>query len=273
MKNEKRIGLMLVEDPDDTLSTLCFFLNGTLDRDVFAEEFIKLKRKKTDVFFQNKDMTDSNIDAHFYTLTTFYFFIKNENKKYQLSPSAIKLCNFKKDGNWRDYQTLLSKMLLDNDRKGKVYQEFIKFVESKRTKQEIFEKFKIIPSKTLIAWSKHAGLIIEYKELITIFHYKDIKPSLAEFKTVFISFYKESDQTKIFGIRNIYVPIGELRFYICSKFGMTKKEFDEYLTKLLLSEFGKNIELHGSTSKVFQEEEAETFLFMDKLYVFLSVRV
>ncbi len=268
---EKKIGLMLVEDPEETIRTLCQLQEDTINRDDFVIEYKKVKNFNSMQFSQSKKMTDSNIDAHFYTLTTFNFLLKAE-KGYVVSSEAKKLCIFRINHQWNDYQNLLSNLLLNNKRKGKLYLEFLNFVKITRTKKEIFDVFSEVPSKTMIAWSKHAGLILEYKDLIQAFHYRNKLPTLKNFTTALIKKYELLDHSEVFGIRNIFVPIGEIRFFICLDIGINKEEFNRLLTGLLATDFGLKIDLHGTTSKVFQEEESETFEFMGKLYLFMSLK-
>jgi len=272
-KTEKKIGLMLVEDPGETISTLCELKKETdnVTRDDFIIEYKKIKNFNSMQSTNLKKMTDSNIDAHFYTLTTFNFLIKTETE-YKLSQDSKKLCTYKKKHQWIDYQKLLSEILLKNQRKGKLYREFLKFVQITKTKDEIFKFFDEVPSKTMIAWSKHAGLIIEYKERIHALQRKGELPSLKDFTAILIKKYQQLDHSEVFGIRNIFVPIGELRFLICIDLEIYREDFDKLFNELLLTDFGPKIDLHGTTSKVFREEESETFEFMGKLYIFMSLK-
>ena len=85
--------------------------------------------------------------------------------------------------------------------------------------------------------------------------------------------YTKLDQSEIFGIRRVFVPIWELRRSVCMVLEETDPtEFDQMLRELLSTDFGGDIELHGSTTKVYEERQNELFTYENKRWVFLSLR-
>jgi hypothetical protein len=263
-------GLMLVEDPRETLTALCTFADSEVDWNAFKLSYEKVIGRT------EKPIAKGHADTHFYTLTLFKLLLPSEARKstYRLSLIAKKLCTLLKEPNKKDqYQKILSELLLNNPSKGKLFEEFLKFVMERKSKNEIDKRFNPIPARTLIAWSLEAGLIQKYKDYIQAIHRQKIKFTQAQFWEILTETYNEMQATEVFGIKRIYVPIGELRFNVGVKLGLKTEEFDETLKHLLSTEYGSKITLHGAPTDVFEKNKEETFNYKNKLFVYLSMRV
>lgn len=266
--NPSSSGLMLVEDPQDTLKALCSFVESEVDWKSFKLSYEKVKGKE-------KPITKGHADTHFYTLTIFKFIIPSEIRKnaYQLSLITKKLCALLHDPSKKEeYQKILSELLLTNKSKGKLFEDFLQFVNERKSRKEVNQRFKPIPARTLIAWSKEAGLIQEYQEYVQAIPIKKMTPTHDQFRHALIETYKEMQTSEVFGIERIFVPIGELRFNVCVKLSLKSTDFDEELKYLLATEYGNKITLHGAPTDVF-ENVGETFNYMNKLFVYISMKV
>lgn len=258
---------MLVEDPRDTLKGLCTFADSEVDLASFKLSYEKMIGRG------DRPIHIKHAHTHFYTLTLFKLLVPETHKgKYRLSLVAKNLCTLLASPNRKDeYQKILSEVLLINESKGKLFEDFLQFVTEKKSKKDIDQRFKPIPARTLIAWSKEAGLIQEYQNFFQAIPRKKTKPTQAQFKDVLIKIYTETQTTEVFGIKRIYVPIGGLRFNVCVELGLKKEEFDDELKYLLSTEYGTRITLHGAPTNVYEEEE--TFNYSGKLYIYLSIKV
>lgn len=260
-------GLMLVEDPRETLTALCTFVDSEVDWKSFKLSYENVKGRL------ENPVAKGHADTHFYTLTIFKLLVPSETRKsaYRLSPITKKLCSLLHDLDKKEeYQKILSDLLLSNENKGKLFKDFLQFVSERRLKTEVNHRFKPITARTLMAWLKEAGLIQDYKEYVQAIHRIKKKPTQEQFWKNLKETYKEMQDTGVFGIKRIYVPIGELRFNVDAKLNLNKEEFYEEFERLLATEYGSRITLHGAPTSVFEEEEA--FNYLDKLYIYLSIK-
>ncbi len=263
-------GLMLVEDPRETLTALCTFADSEVDWKAFKLSYEKVIGKI------EKPIAKGNADTHFYTLTIFKLIVPSETRRsaYRLSPITKKLCALLQDLDKKEeYQMILSDLLLSNESKGKLFKDFLQFVSERRLKTEINYRFKPIPARTLMAWLKEAGLIQEYQEYVQAIPIKKKKPTQEQFWEALKETYKEMQDTGVFGIKRIYVPIGELRFNVDAKLNLNKEEFYEEFERLLATKYGSKITLHGAPTDVFEKNKGETFNYKNKLFIYLSMRV
>jgi hypothetical protein len=258
---------MLVEDPRETLETLCFFRDSDVDKDTFVKKYEEVIGRTY------RPIHEKNGHTHFYSLTTFKLLTKTNYNKYHLSVVAKELCEYLKDpAKIEDFQNLLSDVLKTNETKGDLFEEFLRFLRVKKTKKEISEKFKGTPARTLIAWSKLAGLIIQDGQIFQSIPQKKKKTDSNTFKKILIEYYKKSENSDIFGIQRLFIPIHELRDDVCIKLGISPEVFDKFLTELLETDFGSNISLHGGTTKAYEKKGNQTFKYHNKIYLLISLR-
>jgi hypothetical protein len=266
VSNNSESILMLVEDPDDTLATLCIFGDDDVNKTIFTIEYEKIKGRFKPIHIKHAD-------THFYTLTTFKFLVPSGMRRgiYHQSLTSKELCTLRNDPNMKgEYQKRIANILLNNERKGKLFRDFLDFVKEKKTRNEIYKNFKEITSRTLIAWSKYAGLIIEIEDHIQSLPGKKIEISQEEFETNLIEIYDQLQDPHDIGVKRIAVPIGEIRFNLCVKLGLTEFEFDQMLRILLDKDHNHIVKLHGATSDAFEKEP--TFEYLNKLYIYLSMK-
>lgn len=269
MNNSESEGLMLVEDPRETLRTLCKFNRRIVDWVSYKREYEKLVGRK------HKPISKQHADTHFYMLTLFRLFLpleSGEKGQYKLSPTALALCKFM-GSNEGKYKQILAGILLNNKKKGALFRNFLDFVGVSRTIEKIEKKFKSMPSRTLKKWCKEAGLIeiSDSKRLIWALPQGKRHYSIKEFRKKLVQAYNEMMDTGIFGVRRIYVKISELRVDVCYKFNLSFEEFDGYLKNLLSSPMGKKIRFYGAPTGVFESDE--TFAYNGKSYVYMSIKV
>jgi hypothetical protein len=272
MKN-KKIGLMLVEDPRDTINALCRLKKTEINWNDFKIEYEKIKFAQIypNIFKGSK----KNIDAHFYTLTTFHFLVPYKGKKglYILGNHALELCRGlgKNDiSNIRQFHEIFSSILLENERKGELFRCFQTFVSKGKNREQIYSEFGNVPSKTLIAWTKFAGLTMENKNVIQAVPDNKENLTQASFMEKLENFYNRLESTGEFGIKRLFIPFGELRFLFFIQFGTTKEEFDFFLRMILDSEYRSLISLSGGTVDSYNEDNR--FFYNDKNYLYISLK-
>jgi len=217
---------------------------------------------------------EKHADTHFYTLTLYKLLVPSQEGKgkYRLSLVAKNLCMLLADATrQKEYRDMLANLLLTNDVKGEIFKNFIQFVAVNRSETEIHRRFRSIPARTLIAWSKEAGLIETYHGRVQAIARAYTKPTKEEFWSVLLSTYKTMQRSEIFGIQKIYVPIGELRFNVDVKLGLVKSEFYKKLESLLSTKNGDRISFYGAPTDVLEEEE--TFEYSRRKYVYLAIKV
>lgn len=261
-------GLMLVEDPHPTLRAVCSMGDSVFDRWTFKRAYEKEINRLDD------PIDDKSLDTHFYTPKIYGFYTPADRKgTYRLSLTAKRLCAMiDKPDRQKEYRELLRNILLTNENKGELFKDFVQFVTQRRTKREISDKFLPIRARTLIAWAKEAGMIDTDGDRIWATFHNVLKPTQQEFWTTVLENYREMQRSEVFGIRKIFVPIGELRSGVCSKLGLEKSEFDEELRRVLSTEYGKKVSFYGAPPDVFKDKQMGTFRYRGKLYVYLTIR-
>jgi hypothetical protein len=264
-----KTGLMLVEDPEDTMKTMCQFRDTTLDLYRFKTTYEEIKQRSTPIH-------EKHAHTHFYTLSLYGLIVPSESGPkgvYRISPIGKEICDCLERSDAKKLRQILSSILLNNPRKGQLFKDFLKFVSErpKVLKKEIYTQFKALPGRTLIAWSKAAGLIESDKDFVWSLPREKKIVTLEQFKEKLVEAYKEINKPQMLGVEKIFVEISELRQRICVDFSWSLKEFDEYLTRLLDSPFGEKIRLYGGPSSVF--EESKNFMYGDRLYIYIRIKV
>lgn len=280
-------GLMLVEDPKDTIRALCELNNATINWHSYKEKYEKVKSLSRSISSQHND-------THFYSLSIYGIIRPTESSKteYRISPVGKGLCKSLTEGHIDDYKKILSNILLNNPKKGRLYREFINFVKIRNKasyddvlgftkeladrislKRKSKETIEII-SRTLMAWSEEAGMIGRDKDRKTVWFVSELpKPELAmqAFWEVLLDKYKQLRHSEIFGIEHIYVDILELRTIVCADLSITTEDFDAYLTSLLDSKVGDKIRLYGAPTSFFTDKE--NFTYKGKVYAYITIKV
>lgn len=163
---------------------------------------------------------------------------------------------------------------MNNPRKGQLYKAFLSFVNErkKRSRKEIYTQFKELPGRTLIAWSKAAGLIEADRNSVWGLPQKEKQIlSLEQFRGKLVETYKDMSKSEMLGIEKIFLEIGELRQRFCIDHSWSFEEFDECLRRLLDSPFGEKIRLYGAPSSVF--DERENFMYDRRFYIYVRIKV
>jgi len=144
--------------------------------------------------------------------------------------------------------------------------------QKKRPRTEIYAQFKELPGRTLIAWSKAAGLIEADRSFVwSLPQEKKEFLTLEQFREKLVKTYKDMSKSEMLGIEKIFVEIGELRQRICIDHRWSFQEFDKYLRRLVDSPFGEKIRLYGAPSSVFGERES--FMYRKRLYIYIRIKV
>ena len=265
-KKHSEKGLMLVEDPEETLQALCNLANGVITWDSFKTEYERVTNRL------RKPVDEKTIDTHFYSLTIFEILEELDKGKYQISLTGNDLCRLRKTkSKIYEFKSLLASILLNNPSKGKLFEKFLNFLKTPRKKSEIYEQFKPEPSRSLISWCSYSGLIeIQGKDYWSLPIHRE-KISKKDFRKILIDTYKEMRDTKMFGIKRTFVDIDDLRKNICARLGIRIEEFDKFLTEILVREKGKLVRLFGAPSS--QYDEGRNFMYKNKLYAEISLDV
>ncbi|NVM55369.1 MAG: hypothetical protein HWN66_16805 [Candidatus Helarchaeota archaeon] len=263
-------GMMLVEDPRETIKAACEFYGRTVDLQRYKSTYEEIIGRYT------KPIHIKHAHTHFYSLTSFNILSPVESGKglYTLSHLGKQLCENLQKSDINEYKKILRYILLNNPNKGNLFQNFLEFISecSHRSRKELYEKFKEIPARALISWSIEAGLIDNLKDkfwIIEIPSEKDI--DLDKFWNILNSYYNELTSSEIFGIDKVFVDIRDLTSKFCIKYNWSIDEFDEYLRKLLDSEYEAQIRLYGAPTSYFANKK--NFMYNNRVYAFLRIMV
>jgi hypothetical protein len=271
-----RRTLMLVEDPRKTIETIC-----DVDNRFFTWQSFKVLYEKKIGRLDNP-VSKGTADTHFYILTQLNLLapVQEKSNQYTLSNLGKAICQKLNENNVQEYQRYLRNLLLSNESKGPLFQEFIKFIEERAergniNRGELAQQFKPDTTlRSLISWSIEAQLI-EYdkdKDLIWLLKLDSRTVlSLENFWLKLKELYKSLQKTEIFLINNVFVEIAEIRADFCMKENLTLDDFDSRLTDLLNSQYGRRIRLYGGPSSVY--EGKRNFLYKGKAYVYIRLKV
>ena len=169
------------------------------------------------------------------------------------------------------YRQYIKGLILSNEDKGELFRQFFEFTAQPKKLTEIKNKFREVPTKTLLAFGYEAGMLLHVGKLVKSIEYRtDV--SVQEFYNVLIKVYNEiqNDPTRVYKI--IYVPIDRMRDLVRLELGLEFPEkFDQLLTQLLNSKEGASVYLHGAAPQVASEFTG--FNFKSRHYVYISVRL
>ena len=276
------LGLMLVEDPRDTIRVLCD-LPQIITWHSYKEKYERMKG----LF---KPISTQHADTHFYSLSIYGIIEPLESSakgQYKLSVAGKALCESLVNDRIADYQRILANVLINNSKKGHIFRQFLDFIQTKNSvsfeevstfvqnllKKRLDSPTVSIVARTLMAWSEDAGLIEKDTERKIVWLIKQkpkITLSLEQFWVLLNNHYKNLRQSEIFGIEHIYVDILELRTIICLELSWPNEEFDSYLSGLLDSEIGNNIKLYGAPTSFFSNRE--NFTYKGRIYAYIAIR-
>jgi len=265
-----KTGLMLVEDPEDTIKTMCRFKETTLELKSFKSAYEEIKQRVTPIH-------EKHAHTHFYSLSIYKLIVPSESAPkgtYRLSSIGKELCECLDKSDMKRFRQILSTILLNNPRKGQLFKDFLSFVneQKKRSRKEIYLQFKELPGRTLIAWSKAAGLIEADRDFVWGLPLKEKEVlTLEQFREKLVEMYKDMSKSEMLGIEKIFLEIGEIRQKFCIDHSWSFEEFDEHLRRLLDSPFGEKIRLYGAPSSLF--DEREKFMYHGRLYIYIRIKV
>jgi len=265
-----KTGLMFVEDPEDTIKTMCRFRETTLDLNSFKSAYEEIKKRVTPIH-------EKHAHTHFYSLSVYKFIVPLESAPkgtYSLSSTGKELCECIDKSDMNRFRQILSTILLNNPRKGQLFKDFLFFVneQKKRTREEIYAQFKELVARTLIAWSKAAGLVEANRNFVWGLPQKEKEIlTLEQFREKLVEIYNDMSKAETFGIEKIFVEIGEMRQKFCIDHSWSFEEFDDLLRRLLDSPFGEKIRLYGAPSSVFAKKEI--FMYHERLYIYIRIKV
>ena len=258
--------LLLIDDVKVLLRTLIIFRNREINLSSFKTELEKILGKKLSLKYA---------EGYFYSATVFKLLLPLSKKGvYKISTTVVLMCSMLDNHSKKqEYQKILSTLLLTNERKGQLFQNFLKFVDPPKKINEIYERFGEVTGKSLIIWSAEAGMILKHEPFIGRVKTKTTaaRPTLEDFWNELKSAYQQIKTTEVFGMKRIFVDIGELRLFISCKMNFFNiEEFDEYLRMLLETDYGKYISLHGAPSYIL-EQSKDLFKYKEKVYLYLSI--
>jgi len=266
---------MLVEDPRITIETICEAPNTIFTRDLFKPLYEKKIGRLDD------PVSKGTVDTHFYSLTQLNFLVpfQEKSKEYVLSNRCKAICNCLMENDIQQYQRYLGNLLLNNESKGSLFENFIRFIEEKGqrgriSKSELSLRFQPDTTlRSLISWSKETRLIEYDKDLELVWLLKrDRKTQLSreEFWRKMAELYNRLQKTEIFLIRAVFVEISEIRAEFCMMENWSLDDFDSSLADLLDSEYGEKIRLYGAPSSVY--EGKRNFLYKGKSYIYIKLK-
>ena len=281
-KKRSSTGLMLVEDPRDTINTLCY-LPDCFDRKSFKEKYEWVKGLV-------KPISSQHTDTHFYSLSTFKIIEPLQSGAkglYKLSIAGKILCQSLKNEDFKNYQKVLSSILLNNSDKGKLFRDFMSLAKSKTTLTfaDVFNYVSQVKEgkkdkttiefvvRTLLAWCEDAGLTEKDNQRQIIWSIaSDTKKliSMNDFWLLLCAKYETLKQSEIFGLEHIYIDVLELRTLICLDLSWSNEDFNNHLTQILDSDKDGKIKLYGAPTSFFSDKE--NFSYKGRVYAYISIR-
>lgn len=267
--------LMLVEDPRITIETICESQNTIFTWDLFKPLYEKKIGRSDD------PVSKGTVDTHFYSLTQLNFLVpvQEKSKKYVVSNRGKAICKSLMENDIQQYQRYLGNLLLNNESKGSLFRDFIRFIEEKGqrgkiSKSELSLQFQPDTTlRSLISWSKEAHLVEYDKDLELVWLLKrDQKTQLSreKFWRKLVELYDRLQKTEIFLVRAVFVDISEIRAEFCMMENWSLDDFDSSLIDLLDSGYGRKIRLYGAPSSVY--EGRRNFLYKGKSYIYIKLK-
>jgi len=264
-------GLMLVEDPRETIQAICEFSDAIVDLHQYKTKYEEIIQRL------DNPIHIKHAHTHFYSLTQFGILKPVESGKglYRLSIIGKELCKSLENQDFYEYGKILRYILLNNPKKGTLFKKFVNKIMRKpiTSKEELFSKFKEIPARALIAWSLEADLIdtVNKKEFWLVdFSSRNIF-DLEKFWSKISEIYSELSKSEIFGIDSIFVEIRDLTAKFCIKNNCTINVFDNHLQMLLDSDYGEKIRLYGAPTSYFAGKK--NFMYRDRVYALIRLMV
>jgi len=261
---------MLVEDPMNTLITMCEIKGEIITWKLFKKTYETVIDRITD------PVSRGTADTHFYLLRQFGLLSVYNNKKgqYIISNLGKKICELIETENWEEYKIKLYNILITNEEKSEIFNDFYHYLETNKVvnKTELYNEFKSITARTLIAWSKEVDVIRHDKDIDKIwFHKKNYKMdvNLNIFWKELQDAYKELVRTDLFMIKIMFVEISELRANVCYRLNLELDDFDYYLIRTLNSIYGNKIQLYGAPSSSY--EGKRHFTYKNRKHVLLRL--
>jgi hypothetical protein len=249
--------LMLVDNPRLLFKTLQIFKE--FEKNIGKEVHIKTAH------------------TYFYTSSIYKIIIKSNKNlpkpAYRLSSIGVYIIDIYNDENKKiEYSNTLKNLLLNNKIKGELFRDFLMYVEKPKKIKEIYEKYLEPTGKTLIAWCLEANLIRRKKYIVGLIK-NDINSNISidKFWTVLKDIYTDMQMTDFLLIKKIYVDLDEVKLRVTCELGISDGLFDEFLQKLMASEYSKFITLDGGPSSVYKDQY--TFKYKGKNYLYLSMRI
>lgn len=263
--------LMLVEDPRETIETLC----NVMDNNISWKDFKIAYEYKTNRI--NKPVSRGTTDTHFYTLTQFGLLtpVEESPNYYKISLLGKKICQSLNKKDKKEYQNKLKNILLNNEKKGILFKMFVDTINKNKIikKFTLMNIFRPVTTRALIAWCIEANMINYDKDTEQVWLKKDdlkMQLNIDNFWELLKSIYYELRKTDIFMIDQIFVDISELRAITCMETGWELSEFDTNLRKILKTKYGQKIRLYGAPSSAY--ENKQNFQYNGKLYVFIRIK-
>lgn len=272
-KGKRAHTLMLVDNLDLFFRILCQFARQPVSLSIFKK---KMEEDLGHVIYVKTAHT------YFYTATTYKMLIPASGDTgrgfYVLSETGRYLCSIrKKPERQAEYRQALESLLLMNPAKGRFFSRFLRFVKEPVTEQDVYKKFGEPTGKTLIAWTKEAGLVRRGRGLVVLAGRQPRKkPTINEFWDELLTTYKRLQMTPVAGARRFFVPISDLRDRVSLGLGLDKPgEFNQYLHEVLASERESSIGLYGAPPHILEElrKSKGTFKYRGKNYVYISVGI
>ncbi len=261
MTRRSRTGLMLVDNPKRLFKSICILKDKIFSEDKYQKTLGSLTKKG--------HVHEKTSHTYFYTATIFTLIEKTSQKShtYKATSKCKEICNVI-DSDKETYRRYLKGLLLSNKDKGSLFNDFLNYTLNPKKVSNIQNKFGKVPTKTLIAFCLEAGLIVKYGKQV-----KSIKKrtniTINNFYDSLIKVYKNFQKES--HVSYIYVPIDKIRDMVSLDLGLeSHKDFDDFLQKTIISQFGTNIYLHGAPPQ--EERHYSGFKYNNKRYAFLSVR-
>lgn len=262
--------LMFVEDPIEALRALCCHKDDEIITD---KSFIKnyLKVRKISDYGETKAETHLGSLRIYGLVESHPDMAKGGNR---MTTKGKVLCKILRKTSQpsknKQFQNALANLLLKNHYKGKLFKDFLRYIERAKTMDEIKKKYKWRTGLTLIAWCKAAGLAKQIGDSVVQIPKKIVETyTLDKVWKEILRTYEEIVSADI-RRRRLLLHYGDLRYKAACNLQMKDhNEFDKWFQKILKSVYKKYINLHGAPTGEYNEEE--NIFYRKRIYPYVSI--
>jgi len=256
MLSKQKKSVLLVDSLDILVEILC-----ELPTRFSRLQFDLLLQEKTG--FQNKSTFES------------YFEMGKQLKLLSPVSDALNmrtrplstLCDHTSEPGWKK---ALRSLLLAHE---PVFSQFLDFLKTPKTENEILEEFNPFTGKTLINWGRDFGSIDFADSSRRYYALARQPPSVNKFWNSLKEKYDILRETSVVGVKSAFVKIPLLRDEVDSLLGITPDEFNAMMARLLEDrQYAFKLELSGAPHAFVAHDGGVPLKYNKRDYYFIAIK-